>query len=29
MADWMVILLVVAGYLAVQLWILPKLGVDT
>ncbi len=29
MPDWLVLLLVLAGWLALQTWLLPRLGVPT
>ena len=29
MPDWLMIVLFIAGYLALQMWILPKMGVST
>ncbi len=29
MPDWLVLLLVLAGWLVVQTWLLPRLGVPT
>lgn len=29
MADWIIILLVIGGYLLLQLYILPKMGIST
>jgi len=29
MPDWVVLLLVLAGWLVLQTWLLPKLGVPT
>lgn len=29
MADWIIILLIIGGYLLLQLYILPKMGIST
>jgi hypothetical protein len=29
MPDWLTLLLFIGGYLALQLWVLPKMGVST